>query len=81
MSRARKRHERRLLLQSVSLPSLLSTCRNHDVTPRLYLNSVIAAMPYFNKASGEDIAQLLPQRWKLYHPEVIMATPVREPAK
>lgn len=50
------------------IQSLLATCRNHDVNPRLYLNSVIASMPYFDKASEEDLAQLLPHTWKEYHP-------------
>ena len=63
------------------IQSLLATCRNHDVNPRLYLNSVIASMPYFDKASEEDLIQLLPHRWKEYHPEAIMTTPVRQLAK
>lgn len=63
------------------IQSLLATCRNHDVNPRLYLNSVIASMPYFDKASGYDLIRLLPHRWKEYHPEAIMTTPVRQLAK
>lgn len=63
------------------IQSLLATCRNHDVNPRLYLNSVIASMPYFDKASEEDLIRLLPHRWKEYHPEAIMTTPVRQLAK
>lgn len=63
------------------IQSLLATCRNHDINPRLYLNSVIALMPYFDKASEEDLAQLLPHRWKEYHPEAVMQTPVRQLAK
>lgn len=63
------------------IQSLLATCRNHDVNPRLYLNSVIASMPYFDKASEEDLAQLLPHGWKEYHPEAVMQTPVRQLAK
>lgn len=63
------------------IQSLLATCRNHDINPRLYLNSIIASMPYFDKASEEDIAQLLPHRWKQYHPEAVMTTPVRQLAK
>lgn len=63
------------------IQSLLATCRNHDVNPRLYLNSVIASMPYFDKASEEDLIQLLPHRWKRYHPEAVMTTPVRQLAK
>ena len=63
------------------IQSLLATCRNHDVNPRLYLNSVIASMPYFDKASEEELIQLLPHRWKQYHPEAVMPTPVRQIAK
>ncbi len=63
------------------IQSLLATCRNHDINLRLYLNSVIASMPYFDKASEEDIARLLPHRWKGYHPEAVMTTPVRQLAK
>lgn len=63
------------------IQSLLATCRNHDITPRLYLNSVIASMPYFDKASEEDLIQLLPHRWKQYHTEAVMQIPVRQIAK
>ena len=63
------------------IQSLLATCRNHDINPRLYLNSVIASMPYFDKASRTDLIQLLPHKWKEYHPEAIMETPVRQLAK
>jgi transposase len=54
------------------ITSLLSTCRNHDVNPRLYLNSVIESMPYFMNAKHEDLVKLLPHKWKEYHPEAIM---------
>ena len=63
------------------IQSLPATCRNHDLIPRLYLYSVIASMPYFDKASEEDLIRLLPHRWKEYHPEAIMTTPVRHLAK
>ena len=63
------------------IQSLLATCRNHDINPRLYLNSVIASMPYFEKASEEELLVLLPHRWKEFHPEAIMTTPVRQLAK
>ncbi len=52
--------------------SLLATCRNHDVNPRDYLNDVISQMPYHTKASHEELLQLLPQKWKLTHPESVM---------
>ena len=49
--------------------SLLATCKAHDVNPRRYLNSVIADMPYMEKASQEELLEMLPHRWKLKHPE------------
>jgi len=52
--------------------SLLATCRNHDVNPRLYLNDVISQMPYYAKAKTEELVQLLPHKWKLTHPESVM---------
>ena len=63
------------------IQSLLATCRNHDINPRLYLNSVIASMPYFEKASEDELRGLLPHKWKEFHPEAIMTTPVRQLAK
>ena len=53
--------------------SLLATCKAHDVNPRLYLNSVIADMPYMEKASQEELLEMLPHRWKLRHTEAIIA--------
>ena len=52
--------------------SLLATCRNHDINPRLYLNDIIARMPYMTKATHKQLVELLPHRWKLQHPEAIM---------
>ncbi len=60
------------------ITSLLATCRNHDINPRLYLNDVIATMPDFEGASSKEIRRLLPHLWKQYHPEAIMTTPFRE---
>ena len=54
------------------IASLLATCRNHDVNPRLYLEDIIAKMPYKNKATTEDLVELLPHKWKLQHPEAVM---------
>ena len=53
--------------------SLLATCRNHDVNPRLYLNDIIARMPYMTKATHEELVELLPHRWKLQHEDAIMS--------
>jgi transposase len=44
--------------------SLLATCRNHNVNPRDYLNDVIARMPYMERATHKELAELLPHRWK-----------------
>ena len=49
--------------------SLLATCKAHDVNPRVYLNDVIAQMPYHKKATQEELLNLLPHKWKLKHPE------------
>ena len=56
--------------------SLLATCRNHDVNPRDYLNDIISQMPYYAKASHEELLQLLPHKWKLTHPESVMTKTV-----
>jgi hypothetical protein len=53
--------------------SLLATCKAHDVNPRLYLNDVIKEMPYMGKASQQELLDMLPHKWKLKHPEAIMA--------
>ena len=52
--------------------SLLATCKAHNVNPRLYLNSIIADMPYQAKASQKELLEMLPHRWKLKHPEAII---------
>ena len=52
--------------------SLLATCRNHDVNPRLYLNDIISQMPYMTKETHEELVELLPHKWKALHPEAIM---------
>lgn len=44
--------------------SLLATCKAHDVNPRDYLNFIIAKMPYMQKASYEELLELLPHNWK-----------------
>ena len=52
--------------------SLLATCKAHNVNPRLYLNSVIADMPYKSKATTEELLEMLPHRWKIKHPDAIL---------
>lgn len=44
--------------------SLLSSCRNHNINPRDYLNDVIARMPYMAKATHKELVELLPHKWK-----------------
>lgn len=63
------------------IQSLLATCRNHDINPRLYLNSVISSMPRFEKATKDELRALLPHKWKELHPEAIMEAPVRQLVK
>lgn len=53
--------------------SLLATCKEHDVNPREYLNDVIVRMPYYKKENREQLLNLLPHKWKLHHPESILA--------
>ncbi|MCH5223727.1 MAG: IS66 family transposase [Muribaculaceae bacterium] len=60
--------------------SLLATCRNHDINPRVYLNDVITNMPYYEKATSLELAPLIPHRWIKDHPEAKM-NKVREMAK
>lgn len=52
--------------------SLLATCRNHDVNPRLYLTDIIGRMPFMKNCKGEELVELLPHRWKLQHPDAVM---------
>lgn len=52
--------------------SLLATCEAHGVNPRVYLNDVIAQMPYHKKATQEELLNLLPHKWKLKHPECVL---------
>lgn len=52
--------------------SLLATCKAHDINPREYLNDVIAQMPYYKKATREQLLNLLPHKWKLQHPEYVL---------
>ena len=49
--------------------------------PRLYLNPVISSMPYFEKASEDELRVLLPHKWKEFHPEAILITSLRQFAK
>ena len=53
--------------------SLLATCRNHNVNPRLYLSDIINKMPYYKKTGkSEELIELLPHRWIKSHPEAVV---------
>ena len=52
--------------------SLLTTCKAHDVNPRMYLNSIITDMPYKARATESELLEMLPHKWKLKHPEAII---------
>lgn len=54
--------------------SLIGTCKEQDINPRLWLNDIIAKMPYMTKASQEELLQLLPHHWKHQHQETILPT-------
>ena len=54
------------------ISSLLATCKAHEVNPRDYLNDVIAQMPYYKKATREQLSNLLPHKWKLKYPECVL---------
>ena len=43
--------------------SLLGTCKEQNVNPRLWLNDVLTQLPKMPKASPEELQQLLPQHW------------------
>ena len=46
--------------------SLLATCKAQEITPREWLNDVIAKLPYYlEKDSGKDVLELFPDVWKL----------------
>ena len=43
--------------------TLIGTCKEQNVNPRLWLNDIIARMPYMQKATPLQLQQLLPQHW------------------
>ena len=54
--------------------SLIGTCKEHSVNPRMYLNDVIAKMPYvtanpLKSPAKSQVRQLLPHVWIQSHPE------------
>ncbi len=58
--------------------SLIGTCKEQNVNPRLYLNDVIAKMPYIihtnplEKPRVEEVLPLLPHKWVKQHPEALL---------
>ena len=54
--------------------SLIGTCKEHNVNPRMYLNDVIAKKPYIKTDPLKDppydqLLPLLPHVWIISHPE------------
>lgn len=43
--------------------SLLATCKANNVNPRDYLNNIIERMPDMQKATHEQLVEMLPHRW------------------
>ncbi len=63
--------------------SLIGTCKEQNINPRLYLNDVIDRMPYvcanpLKKPSRHQLLQLLPHKWILSHPEARIDAPASE---
>ena len=57
--------------------SLIGTCKEHHVNPRLYLNDVIAKMPYvlsnpLETPSDDKLLPLLPHKWIESHQEALL---------
>ena len=57
--------------------SLIGTCKEHHVNPRMYLNDVIAQMPYVHSnplktPSDDKLLQLLPHKWIESHPDALL---------
>ena len=57
--------------------SLLATCKAHDVNPREY-HDVITRIPYYKKATHAERVELLPDKWKLQHPERVLTNQGKE---
>lgn len=49
--------------------------------PREYMNDVIARMPYYKKATHEELLELLQHKWKLQHPESVLIKQGEESGK
>lgn len=54
--------------------SLIGTCKEQQVNPRLWLNDIITRLPAMTKATREELLQLLPQNWKHQHPDALLQT-------
>ena len=56
--------------------SLIGTCKEQKVNPRMYLNDVMAKLPYIvqplKQPNHNDLLQLLPHKWKLTHEDAIL---------
>ena len=59
--------------------SLIGTCKEQDVNPRMYLNDIIAKMPYIktdplNDPPYDQVLPMLPHLWIQSHPEAKLDT-------
>ena len=60
--------------------SLIGTCKEHHVNPRMYLNDVIAKMPYVHSnpletPPDDKLLPLLPHKWIQSHPKALLEPP------
>lgn len=46
--------------------SLIGTCRNAGVDPRIWMEDVLRQIPYYRR-DGRDMSELLPRSWKSRH--------------
>lgn len=58
------------------LASLTSTCRRHDIDPQLYFTQLLMNLP---KTKMSDLADWLPDRWKLRYAERVAALQITNP--
>lgn len=46
--------------------SLIGTCKNADIDPRIWMEDVLKQIPYYRR-DGRDLSDLLPRNWKSKH--------------
>jgi len=52
--------------RAASVYSLIGTCKNAGIEPRVWMEDVLRQIPYY-KRDGRDLAELLPRAWKTRH--------------